>query len=101
MAAVTYNTTSPYFNTEVYGFFLDIANIPNIPNATSDVVYKIDVIYKFRPDLLAYDLYGDAALWWVFAVRNPNTIQDPVFDFLPGATIYIPKKQTITAALGL
>ena len=101
MAAVTYNKTSPYFNTQTYGFFLDVANIPTIPNTPSDVVYKIDIIYKFRPDLLAYDLYGDAALWWVFAVRNPNTIQDPVFDFLPGATIYIPKKETITAALGL
>jgi hypothetical protein len=101
MAAVTYNKTSPYFNTQIYGFFLDVASIPTIPNSSSDVVYKIDIIYKFRPDLLAYDLYGDAALWWVFAVRNPNTIQDPVFDFLPGATIYIPKKETITAALGL
>jgi prophage DNA circulation protein len=51
--------------------------------------------------LLAYDLYGDSALWWVFAMRNPNTIQDPVFDFLPGTTIFIPKKETIVAALGL
>jgi len=101
MAAVTYSTTSPYFNTETYGFFLDVANIPDIPVVTSDVVYQIDIIYKFRPDLLAYDLYGDASLWWVFAIRNPNTIQDPVFDFLPGATIYIPKKETITSALGL
>lgn len=99
--AVSYSRNSPYFKTETYGFFLDIANIPNIPAIASDVVYKIDAIYKHRPDLLAYDLYGDAALWWVFSIRNPNTIQDPVFDFLPGTTIYIPKKETITTALGL
>jgi len=101
MAQVIYTPTSPYFNTQTYGFFLDVANIPNIPAVSTDVVYKIDAIYKNRPDLLAYDLYGDASLWWVFAVRNPNTIQDPVFDFLPGATIYIPKQATIKTALGI
>jgi hypothetical protein len=101
MASVSYKQTSPYFKTQTYGFFLDVADIPSIPQVASDVVYKIDLIYKNRPDLLAYDLYGDAALWWVFAVRNPNTIQDPVFDFLPGTTIFIPKKETITTALGL
>lgn len=101
MAAVTYKRTSPYFNTDTYGFFLDVANIPNIPAAVNDVVYKIDAVYRHRPDLLAYDLYGDAALWWVFAARNPNSIQDPVFDFLPGTTIYIPKKSTVTTILGL
>lgn len=99
--AVTYKKTSPYADTRTYSFFLDVANIPQIPFDTTDVQYQIDAIYRNRPDLLAYDLYGDAGLWWVFAVRNPNTIQDPVFDFLPGAIIFIPKKETITAALGL
>ena len=99
--AVTYNKNSPYANTQVYSFFLDVANIPTIPMNASDTQYQIDAIYANRPDLLAYDLYGDAGLWWVFSVRNPNTIQDPVFDFLPGATIYIPTKDTVTAALGL
>jgi len=100
-ASVTYNKTSPYSKTQTYGFFLDVANLPAIPYNTTDVQYRINGIYGNRPDLLAYDLYGDAALWWVFAMRNPNTIQDPVFDFLPGATIYIPTKETVTAALGL
>ena len=56
---------------------------------------------KNRPDLLAYDLYGDVSLWWTFSVRNPNIIQDPVFDFVPGVEIFIPTKETVTAALGL
>ena len=101
MAAVTYSKTSPYVNTATYGFFLDVTTFRDIPAIASDVVYQIAATYKFRPDLLAYDLYGDSALWWVFAMRNPNTIQDPVFDFLPGTTIYIPKKETIVATLGL
>ena len=101
MAAVQYSKTSPYVNTETYGFFLDVTTFRDIPTIASDVVYQIAATYKYRPDLLAYDLYGDSALWWVFAMRNPNTIQDPVFDFLPGTTIYIPKKETIVATLGL
>lgn len=99
--AVTYSRTSPYANTDVFGFFLDVANIPSIPIDSNDVAYEIDAIYKNRPDLLAYDLYGDSGLWWVFAVRNPNVIQDPVFDFEPGITIYVPQKQNLTNALGL
>jgi hypothetical protein len=51
--------------------------------------------------MLAYDLYGDAGLWWVFAVRNPNVITDPVFGFTAGTTIYIPLKETLVADLGL
>ena len=99
--AVNYSKTSSYSNTETFGFFLDVANIPVIPFDSSDTAYRIDNIYEHRPDLLAYDLYGDSALWWVFSVRNPNVLQDPVYDFLPGATIYVPKKDTLTAALGL
>ena len=99
--AVNYSKTSSYSNTETFGFFLDVANIPVIPFDPSDTAYRIDNIYEHRPDLLAYDLYGDSALWWVFSVRNPNVLQDPVYDFLPGATIYVPKKDTLIAALGL
>lgn len=98
---VAYSKTSPYINAEQVGFFLDVANLPQLPYDASDVLYEIDAVYKNRPDLLAYDLYGDTALWWVFSIRNPNTLQDPVFDFVPGASIYIPKKETILANLGV
>jgi hypothetical protein len=101
MASTTYSKTSPYTTTQTFAFFLDVANIPAIPYDPSDVSYKIDAVYKNRPDLLAFDLYGDSALWWVFSIRNPNVLQDPIYDFLPGAIIFIPKKDTLTAALGL
>jgi len=99
--AVTYSRTSPYANTDFYGFFLDVAKIPAIPIDAKDVAYQIDAIYQGRPDLLAFDLYGDPSLWWVFAIRNPNVLQDPIFDFQPGVTIYVPQKQNLTSALGL
>lgn len=66
-----------------------------------DVLYMIDKVYEFRPDLLAFDLYGDAGLWWVFRSRNPNSLDDPIFDFRSGVTIYIPKKETLVADLGI
>jgi hypothetical protein len=98
---VKYSKSSPYADTPSYSFFLDVANIPEIPYYPSDVRYEIDAVYRNRPDLLAYDLYNDPALWWVFSARNPNILQDPVFDFIPGSVIFIPKKETLVASLGI
>ena len=97
----TYNKNSPYYDTKIHGDFLDVLQTRSFRNMASDVMYRIDRIYQYRPDLLAHDLYGDAGLWWVFAMRNPNVIKDPVFDFRPGVAIYIPKKETLIADLGL
>jgi hypothetical protein len=67
----------------------------------SDASITINKSYANRPDLLAYDLYGDADLWWVFTARNPNVLRDPIFDFLPGVQIYVPTKATLVQDLGL
>ena len=99
MAAVQYNRNSPYFQTEMYGNYLDVANFLNIPKSPDDVVFTINKTYQFRPDLLAFDLYGDAGLWWVFAMRNPNSIEDPVFDMRIGRAIYLPKKDALMSLL--
>lgn len=101
MANATYSRTSPYFKTKKYGTFLDVLEKRNIRFRKDDVVYVIERAYEYRPDLLAFDLYGDAGLWWVFAVRNPNVITDPLGDFVAGATIRIPKKVDLDAALGM
>lgn len=97
----TYNKSSPYYDTKTYSGFLDVMQYRNFRKLASDVQYRIDRIYQYRPDLLAHDIYDNSALWWVFAVRNPNVIKDPVFDFRPGVAIYIPKKETLIADLGL
>lgn len=99
--AAEYSKSSPYYSTEKYGNFLDVMKKRSFPARPDDVSYVIDRVYKNRPDLLAHDLYGDAGLWWVFAIRNPNTLKDPLGDFVPGVTIHIPKKETLSAALGL
>jgi hypothetical protein len=37
----------------------------------------------------------------VFAQRNPDQIEDPIYDFKPGVTIQLPKPANITRDLGV
>jgi len=100
MAAIQYAKNSPYYNTGTFGKFLDIAQLPVMPKVADDVLFTVNKTYQHRPDLLAYDLYGDAGLWWAFALRNPGTLKDPVFDMRIGARIFLPKKETLTTLIG-
>jgi hypothetical protein len=50
--------------------------------------------------MLAFDLYDNATLWWVFYQRNPNTLQAPPLDFKEGTLIYLPKITTLKSVLG-
>jgi len=95
-----YSNTSPYFETREIADYLDIMNPRTITAEQDDQSYTIERTYAYRPDLLAYDLYDDAQLWWVFAQRNPNTIEDPIYDFTVGKVIYIPTLDTLKKALG-
>jgi alpha-L-fucosidase len=99
--AVTYPKTSPYYATENYADGLDIMANRKISKFADDVAYRIDAVYNYRPDMLAFDLYGNSALWWVFAARNPDSLKDPTLDFVAGLVIYLPKKDTLMSDLGL
>ncbi len=65
------------------GSFLSIKNINTyypLPSAYSNLVstisfYKVPPKYAGRPDLIAAEVYGDAALWWV--IFWANSIVDP------------------------
>lgn len=96
-----YNNTSPWFNTSITKNYLDILEIRPVSAEVDDFLYTIEAQYTYRPDLLAYDLYGTPALWWVFIQRNLDVLQDPIFDFVPGKKIYIPKNSSLTTVLGL
>jgi alpha-L-fucosidase len=96
-----YSSTSPYFNTSENKISLDFLNPRTITADQDDISYTIDRIYAYRPDLLAYDLYGTPRLWWVFAQRNPNVIEDPIYDFTIGKTIQLPKMSNLKNDLGV
>jgi hypothetical protein len=97
----SYNNSSPWANTVQNDLYLELLEIRPVPSEPDDFLYTIENQYKFRPDLLAYDLYGNPKLWWVFMQRNMNVLKDPVFDFLPGTRIYIPKQNNLTKFLGV
>ena len=96
-----YNNTSPYFETEEFANYLDILNPRTLTADSDDQVYTVERTYAYRPDLLAYDLYGSPRLWWVFAQRNPDRIEDPIYDFKPGVKIKLPKKDNLLKDLGV
>jgi len=97
----TYSTNSFYYGTQNWGSFLDIWAGKTIPHADDDAIYQIDPVYNLRPDMLAYDMYQDTNLWWVFAVRNPDVLLDPLMDFRSGLIIYVPSINTVKTYLGL
>lgn len=99
MAAI-YTSTSPYYLTGYNQFYLDVMVNRPIPKESDDKLWVITQTYEYRPDLLAFDLYGDAALWWVFYQRNPNTLAAPPLDFKATTRIYIPKITTLRSTLG-
>ena len=95
-----YDATSHYYQTGYSQFFLETMVNRPIPKENDDLTFTINVTYQYRPDLLAFDLYGNAGLWWVFYQRNPNTLQAPPLDFAVGTLIYLPKITTLKTALG-
>ena len=97
-----YPSTSPYYTTDIANNkFLDIMLNRPIPKLANDQYWTITPTYNMRPDMLAFDLYSDPKLWWVFAQRNPNRLVDPFFDFKAGVGIYVPKISVLKTSLGI
>lgn len=81
--------------------YLDVIDFRDIPLQVDDILFEVTKTYEHRPDLLAYDLYQNVNLWWVFAVRNKTVIKDPIFDMVAGTKIFLPKYSTLKVALGI
>jgi hypothetical protein len=99
--STSYSKYSPYRGTNQDNGYLDLWTPKSIPFYADDMFFEVQSRYHHRPDLLAYDLYDTVGLWWVFAIRNPEIIKDPVFDLISGSKIYLPKISTIHTALGI
>jgi hypothetical protein len=96
-----YSASSPWYATEQNSLYLDLWQPRPIPASADDFQYTIQPQYNYRPDLLAYDIYGNPKLWWVFIQRNVDILTDPIYDFRSGVTISLPKKSTLLSSLGL
>lgn len=99
--AESYRPDSFLQNTEVRaGRFLGVNQLPKIPRTVNDEVYVIGHGYDQRPDLLAHELYGNSRLWWVFALRNPDVIKDPIRDFRTGTSIVLSPRSVVDSVAG-
>ncbi len=100
MAKISYNNTSPYALTKQKEFYLGLYVDRPIPADSTDITIVLDSKYNHRPDLLAFDLYGDTRYWWIFMRRNLDVIRDPIFEFVGGIEIHIPTKDRILKIVG-
>jgi len=96
-----YTKSSPWTTTQQNNLYLELLEIRPVPAESEDFRYVIENQYKHRPDLLAYDLYGNPKLWWVFVQRNMSVLKDPIYDFEPGTSIYLPKRSNLEKFLGV
>ena len=97
----TYTKSSPYNTTRQNKLYLELLSIRPVPAEKDDFKYVIENQYRHRPDLLAYDLYGNPKQWCVFVQRNMRVIKDPIYDFEPGTNIYLPKRSNLEKFLGI
>ena len=98
----TYKIDSPYYaTTATSAGYLSVMTYRDLPYQSDDILFTVTKEYQYRPDLLAYDLYKNPNLWWVFAMRNLSTIKDPVYDLIAGTQIYLPKLSTLKSTLGI
>lgn len=96
-----YGNSSPWSTTPQNSLYLELLEIRPIPAENDDFRYVIENHYKHRPDLLAYDVYNNSKLWWVVVQRNLSVLKDPIYDFIPGKIIYLPKRSNLEKYLGI
>lgn len=96
-----YSNKSPWNKTTILPGYLAHLNARPVSAELDDILYTIEPQFNYRPDLLAYFLYGTSKLWWVFMQRNMDIIRDPIFDFTSGTQIYLPKKSSLFKVLGI
>lgn len=87
--------TSQYIDTQITDFYLDVWVPRKVPANVNDKTVTIDAKYHQRPDLMAFDYFGTPNLWWIFAVRNVDIINDPIFDHVSGIQIIVPAQEVI------
>jgi hypothetical protein len=100
MVLATYQPSSVYYRTPQNSYYLGFWQPPLVASSANDQIITLAQRYRHRPDLLSNDLYGTAQLWWIFAMLNPDTLQDPVYDMVPGKTIRAPSLVAARAFIG-
>lgn len=61
---------------------------PSIPETLDDIYVETE--YGDRVDILAYQFYNDASLWWVITTANPGKLRRDSYVCPAGLQIRIP-----------
>ena len=93
---MAYKRTSHLRATKIADGYADIYEPPLLPDFARTEEFTITQKYVKRPDLLAYDLYGESKFWWLFPLYNKNSILDPINDFTLGKVIIIPTRDYVS-----
>lgn len=66
-------------------------------NISTDRLVVIPDVYDNRPDLLAYAVYGNPALFWL--ILQYNNIIDLEEEFVTGAEILLPSRTRVLSSM--
>lgn len=100
MTKINYSYTSQYYKTNQTSWCLDLWEKPSVGFDSTDSIIDVSSKYDYNPGLLAYEMYGDQKLWWVFIIMNPDVLIDPIYDFVSGIQIRVPTKTRLLSYLG-
>lgn len=100
MARVLYPSQSAYAATPQTASHIGRYVHREITPSSDDSYLVIEPKYENRPDLLAFELYGNPNYWWVFYSRNLDQIRDPIWDFVSGIEIVVPSEDHLRNSLG-
>lgn len=78
--------------------FWETPNFPDVVPQDNDTYITIDDSTAGNLDLIAFDAYGDADLWWVIALAND--IELIPTDVIIGKRIRIPNKSYVDGLIG-
>lgn len=92
---MAFKRTSHLRSTRTVGGYTDIYEPPLVPDFAKTTRFTITQKYVRRPDILAYELYGDSKFWWIFPLYNRNSIVDPINDFTLNKVLLVPDRDVV------
>ena len=95
---MSYDSKSYLYNTNYNKFYLDVASLTSLKDATGDYVV-VPPSCEHRIDLFSYQQYNSSRLWWVIALANADIIKDPIWDFKSGLTLLVPRNTALIEQL--
>lgn len=77
--------------------FFDLYTLPKIVETKPPILHRVTAAEVKRPDMIAYNVYGDVSLFWAIAWRNGWLL--PIRDVRVGEMVICPAVEDVLAAL--